>query len=333
MRIRRKTYAASSAAFALSASIAIGADAQEVRARSTPRAPATATPTPIPSAVVTVPVEPAPVIAEPGPAASPAKVEKALEVAKKAELTPIVPVPEDATRPAFQLFAEVDLPVLGAGLVFAGARLIRSQPAFCAPLCNPADLNAIDKTTAGYWSVPWQTGSDVGLYSIFAGAAVLLVLDEGPVAALNDAVVVAESALTATAIASVIALAAGRPRPFLYGTDAPLSARSDGNGGLSFVSSHAAVAFATVMATYMATLRLNPNSKLPLVVLGVGGLMASFVAVARVLGGQHFIIDAVGGGMIGASTGVLVPALHSSPVKIVPVVSETQRGLGIAGVF
>jgi undecaprenyl-diphosphatase len=131
----------------------------------------------------------------------------------------------------------------------------------------------------------------------------------------------------------VIALAAGRPRPFLYGTDAPSSARTDGNGGLSFVSSHASVAFATVMSTYMATRRLNPNSKISLVVLGVGGLLASFVAVARVTGGQHFITDAVGGAIIGTSTGVLVPALHSSPVKIVPVVSETQRGLAIAGVF
>jgi membrane-associated phospholipid phosphatase len=312
-----RTCAAWSAAFAFTAGIAVSANAQDA------------------GAVVVVPVAPASAgaIAEPGPAASPAKVEKALAVAKKAELTPIVPVPGDATRPAFQLYAEVDLPVLGAGLVFASARLVRSQPAFCAPLCNPADLNSIDRTTAGYWSVPWQTASDVGLYAVFAGAALVLVVDEGLVAALNDAVVVTESALSATAIASVISLAASRPRPFLYGTDAPLSARIDGNGGLSFVSSHASVAFATVMSTYMATRRLNPNSKLPLVVLGVGGLVASFVAVARVTGGQHFITDAIGGAMIGTSTGVLVPALHSSPVKIVPVVSETQRGLAIAGVF
>lgn len=43
--------------------------------------------------------------------------------AKAAELTPIVPSPQNALRPAFQLYSEVDLPIMGMGLVFAGARL------------------------------------------------------------------------------------------------------------------------------------------------------------------------------------------------------------------
>src|SRR4051794_14223537 len=47
-----------------------------------------------------------PTIAPPAPDASPKKVEDAKEVAKSAELTPIVPNPSDATRPAFQLYAE-----------------------------------------------------------------------------------------------------------------------------------------------------------------------------------------------------------------------------------
>jgi hypothetical protein len=58
-------------------------------------------------------------------------------------------------RPAFQLYAEIDLPILGIGLVFEGARLVRSQKAFCAPLCDCGDVNALDRTTAGYWSPGW----------------------------------------------------------------------------------------------------------------------------------------------------------------------------------
>jgi membrane-associated phospholipid phosphatase len=272
-------------------------------------------------------------IAPPGPSASPQKVEDAKKVAKVAELTPIVPEPKNPLRPAFQLYAEVDLPVLGVGLVFAAARLIRTQQAFCAPLCDPNDLNPLDRTTAGFWSVPWSTASDIGIYSIGLGAAAFLLVDEGPLDALNDAVVIGESALSAAAVSTMLTLAAGRPRPFLYGTAAPLADRNSADASLSFLSSHASVSWAIVTSTFMATKRLNPKSSLPYFVLAIGGGAASFVATARVMAGRHFISDAVGGSIVGASMGFLIPSLHGSPVRIVPVVSDTQRGLGLHGFF
>jgi membrane-associated phospholipid phosphatase len=276
-----------------------------------------------------------PAIAPPAPGAPPEKVEKAKEVAKVAELTPIVPSPADATRPAFQLYAETDLPLLGLGGVMAAARLTKAQKAYCAPLCDPdvVGLNALDRLTAGYWSVPWQIASDVGLYSLMVGSAVVLVVDEGLLPALNDAVVVAESALSAAAVTSILTLAAGRPRPFLFGKSASLDVRNGGDANLSFASSHAAISFALAMSTFMATRRLHPKSRYPLVVLGAGAAIASFVGTARVLGGEHFITDALGGAVVGTSVGVLIPGLHQSPVKIVPVVSDTQRGFAVAGIF
>jgi hypothetical protein len=185
-----------------------------------------------------------PPIALPSAGASPEKVEDAKKTAKAAALTPIVPSPQNPLRPAFQLYAEIDVPILAIGLVFEGGRLVRTQPAFCgstgAPVCNRGDLNALDRTTAGYWSPGWQTASDYGLYAIGVGAATLLFVDEGFWPGLNDAVVVAESGLAATAVASVLTLAAGRPRPFLYG-DKGGSARNGADAGLSYLSSHAAI--------------------------------------------------------------------------------------------
>jgi len=122
-------------------------------------------------------------------------------------------------------------------------------------------------------------------------------------AGLNDAVVIAESGLAATAAASVMTLAAGRPRPFLYGTKAPLSERNGADAGLSFLSSHAAVSFAIATSTLVAMRRLHPHSRANWIVLGVGGAIASFVATARVLGGMHFISDVVGGAVVGSSLG------------------------------
>jgi membrane-associated phospholipid phosphatase len=272
-------------------------------------------------------------IATPSPDALPQEVDAAKKTAKAAALTPIVPSPRNPLRPAFQLYAEVDLPVLAVGLVFAEARLVRSQPAFCAPLCNRNDLNAIDRVTAGYWSPGWQTASDYSLYAVGVGAVTLLFVDEGFLPALNDSVIVAESALGATAIASVMTLASGRPRPFLYGEKAPLSERNSADAGLSFLSSHAAVSFAIATSTLMTMRRLHPGSKLTWIVAGVGGVMATFVATARVLGGMHFISDVVGGAIVGTSVGVLVPALHASPVSVVPLAGDGQRGVALVARF
>jgi membrane-associated phospholipid phosphatase len=274
-----------------------------------------------------------PQIAPPSPGASPAKVEEAKEVAKAAQATPIVPDPKNPTRPAFQLYAELDLPVLGIGAIFAASRLVRTQKAFCAPLCDPNDLNALDRTTAGFYSVPWRNISDAGLYGTMALSAALLLADEGPLDALNDAVVVAESALSATAVSTMLTLAAGRPRPFLYGTNAPLADRDSADAGLSFLSSHASVTSSIAFSTFMTMKRLHPTSSGPYWVLAVGGALSLFVASARVMAGSHFITDSIGGMVVGSSLGVLVPVLHQSPVKIVPVVSDSQRGLGIGGTF
>jgi membrane-associated phospholipid phosphatase len=272
-------------------------------------------------------------IATPSPGASLQNVDDTKKTAKAAALTPIVPSPRNPLRPAFQLYAEIDLPILAIGLVFAEARLVRSQPAYCAPLCDRNSLNAIDRTTAGYWSPAWQTASDYGLYAVGVGAAALIFADEGFLPGLNDSVVVAESALAATAIASIMTLAAGRPRPFLYGEKAPLSNRNSADAGLSFLSSHAALSFAMATSTLVTMRRLHPGSKATWIVAVVGGAIATFVATARVLGGMHFITDVVGGAVVGTSVGVLVPSLHGSPVSIVPVAGDGQHGLALAARF
>ena len=275
---------------------------------------------------------PAP-IAPPQPGAPPAKVEQAKEQAKLAQMTPLVPSPTEPTRPAFQLYAEADLPILGVGLVFVSARLTRVEKAFCAPLCDPSDLNALDRSTAGWWSPAWSTATDIGLYSIAGGAFATLVADEGLLNALNDAVVITESATAGMAVSSLLTLATNRPRPFLYGEKAPLSDRNSPNGSFSYSSSHATVSFAIATSTFMALRRLHPRSPAAFWALGVGGSIATFVAVGRVMAGMHFISDAVGGAVVGSSMGVLVPSLHGSPVKIVPVVAGDERGIGIAGRF
>src|SRR5262252_5389545 len=115
--------------------------------------------------------KPSPDIAPPAPDAPPAKVEDAKDVAKTAALTPIVPHPDEATKPAFLLYAEIDPPVLAVGAVFAYGRRYKTEPASCAPACDSVGLNALDRVTAGYYSASWSTASDYMLYGLGAATA------------------------------------------------------------------------------------------------------------------------------------------------------------------
>ena len=281
---------------------------------------------------------PGPGIAPPAPDAPPKKVEDAKEVARTAALTPIVPNANEATKPAFLLYAEIDPPILAVGAVFVYGRRIKTQPAFCAPACDSVRLNAVDKLTAGYYSAGWSTASDFMLYGLGAATAGLLVADEGWLDALNDGVVIGEATLSATAVASIMTLAAGRPRPFLYGDPtnasgykAPLSIRNGSDAGLSFLSSHTAEAFALATSLYIAEHRLHPRSAYPRYILGGGLAIASAIGVARVMSGYHFITDVIGGAVVGSSLGVLVASVHNSPVQVVPVVNKTAEGGHAAG--
>lgn len=274
--------------------------------------------------------------AQTAPPAADAPSDQAKETQDKANaarLTPIVPQPDATRHPAFQLYAEIDLPILTVGLVFVGTRFVRTQKAFCAPLCDRNDLNALDRTTAGTWNPSWATASNVGIWGLGAGALVLLALDEGLLRSFNDLVVITESAMSATAAATIMTIAASRPRPFLYGETAPLAARNSSDAGNSYLSSHAAVAFALATSTYITAHRLHPSSRFKHVVLGVGLGAAAFVATSRVLAGQHFITDAVGGALVGSSLAVLVASIHPSPLSVVPLVDDTQHGVGVRGSF
>jgi membrane-associated phospholipid phosphatase len=264
------------------------------------------------------------------------------------ELTPVKPpatISHD--QPAYQLFWEVDAPLLTIAAVFGIGRSIRAglAPAYCAPQqgspveqtthCDPQTLNSLDRLVAGRYSPGWNQWSDIGLYSIEALAGAGVLAAEGLRAGVNDLVVVAEATLLASAAAGISTAMTGRPRPYLYGTEAPLSVRENGDGGLSYFSGHASTAFATVTATFVTLHRLHPDSRWPWYVLGAGGAAAAFVGATRILAGEHFPTDVVAGAAVGAAIGLIVPALHAAPSRMsaVPLAVASGGGIGLTGSF
>lgn len=289
--------------------------------------------------MATPPVAPGPDVAPQTPAQGKPTNEQGEPIDK---LTPVRPRPPQARQPAYQLYLEIDGPLITIAVAFSSGRAIRAglAPAYCAPVagmpveetteCDPANLNWFDRQFAGRYQPKWGLWSDVGVYGIQALAAAGIVADEGWRAGLNDLVVVAEAAMLANAAAGASTAITGRPRPYMYGTAAPASVREDGTGGLSYFSSHTATSFAAATSAFVTLRRLHPDERWPWWAFAGGMATATFVGATRVLAGSHFPTDVLAGAAVGAAIGILMPALHSAPRKWAPVPLAVDSGGGVA---
>lgn len=277
--------------------------------------------------------------------ALPARAAPATPALPEAELEPAPPEappppPKQRARPgkrrgpAYKLDLAIDLPVLAIAGVVSSGWLLKGSLAgpHCAPQCDRGDVPAFDRWAAGTYDAGWRTASDIGVAAVLGASAVTLLAAEGPSHALNDAVVVGQSVLLANTLAIVSMMGVRRPRPFAYGTEAPLEARTDGDASLSFFSGHAAGSVAAAVSMYITFRRLN-RPALAYTSLGLGLAAATFIGVTRVAAGDHFPSDVLAGAVVGASTGVLFPAVHGRPAAIVPSSVGAGHGLSIVGVF
>jgi len=210
--------------------------------------------------------------------------------------------------PVYELRLGVDAPLFAAAALTGSVWLLRSEltPAWCAPRCDAAQLPAFDRAAAGSFSPGARTASDIGVAALLGGSASLLLLEGGFV----DFGVGVQALLATSGLTVLTMMAVRRPRPFTYGEEAPLAARSDGNAALSFPSGHTAHAFAATLTLFHALHARHPRSPWPWIVLGTGCSLATGVGVLRVLAGDHFPSDVVAGAAIGAAVGWFVPELH-----------------------
>lgn len=243
------------------------------------------------------------------------------------------PAADRLALPAYELDLRIDVPVvLVAGLVQLGwAFSDVLAPPYCAPLCTDRTaLPFLDRSTAGNYSTAWARASDVGLYTVAAGSLATLLIDEGIKHGLNDALVVIEAVFVANAVAIISSLATRRPRPLLYGTSASEEVRRRPDSALSFFSGHATTTSAATVATFMTLRRRRPGSAIPWIALAVGLGITSFVAVGRVMAGEHFPTDVLVGSTVGACVGIAVPALHGQPgLALRPLAIEQGAGLAL----
>lgn len=233
----------------------------------------------------------------------------------------------------YQLNPWLEVPlVLIPGTIAVGWILNQEQAsAHCAPLCDRQDVNPFDRPVAGNFNEHWALASDITLLTGLAAGLTTLFVEEGFYAGLNDLVVIIESILMTNGVTILANMAARRPRPLLYSEAAPLEERNSPRATLSFISGHAGTMAAMTTSLFSTMRRRNPGGALQWWVLGLGTAFTAGVAVGRTQSGDHFPSDVLLGTTLGACMGILVPLLHRSPVKVVPVVDGGTAMLSVSG--
>lgn len=242
---------------------------------------------------------------------------------------------DNAQEPVYKLSLAQDAAAVVLGGVVAASWLLGDEfgSAYCAPLCEKAAVNAMDRFAAGNYHQTWARVSDATLITSLVSGLLVVGLDDGFPAALTDGLVVAESVILANAAIVLLNLATRRPRPYLYSEDTPLHKRERGYAAFSFPSGHVGATAAVTSAVFGWMHLRHPRSPWKWVLLGTGTVATGLVAAGRVLSGRHFLTDVVAGAAIGAGMGILVPALHQRNATLAPMVSTSGIGLSLFQAF
>lgn len=207
--------------------------------------------------------------------------------------------------------------------------------------CDPAKLNALDRTVVGNDSKAWRQYSDLAATATYIIPVAASFIDswasksQTPFAdAATDVLVMAEAVAVATAFGQVLKFAVRRPRPTQYTTGAYIGSVEH---QLSFPSGHT-LSTAAAMTSYICTFFWrHPDSWWRFPVLLFGAAITATTGYGRIAGGWHFYTDVFAGALIGVAAGFLVPQLHRRNVQVVvlagggdPDTAEPQsRGLAL----
>jgi len=199
--------------------------------------------------------------------------------------------------------------------------------------CDPAELNALDRSVVGNDSQTWSTLSDIGANSsyvlplVFDAIDVFALSHEGVGDFTADAVVMAESVGLATLATTALKFAVRRPRPTQYRDGAYVGTVEH---QLSFPSGHTS-STAAAMGAYASTFFLrHPNSPWRFAVAAGAVALTALTGYARIGGGWHFPTDVLAGALLGATAGIVVPKMHERGVAVSSVAPLAGAGTGTA---
>jgi membrane-associated phospholipid phosphatase len=204
--------------------------------------------------------------------------------------------------------------VLGAGWI--GSELAKSHLA--PDHCRWCDPPGFDQDVRDRWK--WSDPAKADTYSNVADFAVLPAMVFGADAILasregalrkspEDALMIAEAAVAASAIDQVVKFSVGRERPFVHALpdSGKGSTAQPSDNDVSFYSGHTSLAFALVASS--ATVGQMRGYRDAWVIWPAGIAAASAIGYLRIAADKHYLSDVVTGAVMGTAAGVAIPLL------------------------
>lgn len=174
----------------------------------------------------------------------------------------------------------------------------------------PENLWGIDRGATSNNSEQAQSLSDIFLYASF----LLPLTHYSGVKCRSEGFVIGGMALETffinDGITNTLKALTKRFRPYTYNPEIPIEEKLTDSARYSFVSGHASNTAALGFFSAKVFSDLYPDSKWRPVVWTLGAALPAMTGYLRYKGGRHFPTDIIGGYILGASVGFLVPHFH-----------------------
>lgn len=195
------------------------------------------------------------------------------------------------------------------------------------------DINFLDRGVVDNNSATSQKVSDIVLYS---SATLPFITYFSKKCRSNGgaiALMVIETALINNGITNSLKAVTARYRPFNYNPLIDIETKLTRSSRRSFVSGHTSntAAFAFLAARVITD--LHPDMKNKFLVWASAASISAAIGVLRVQGGRHFPTDVIGGYVVGAAVGYLIPSLHLVKDKNINISTAGVSGVNVSLVF
>jgi membrane-associated phospholipid phosphatase len=202
---------------------------------------------------------------------------------------------------------------VGIGATIIGHILLsNADPATEFEIANLSkeNLNFLDRSSAHNNSNSAKTISDVILFTSVALPFTTFMTSESHGNKLTIGFMAIETFLITNGITNILKAQTGRYRPFNYNPEVPLSTKLGSSSRLSFISGHASNTAAFSFFTAKVITDLHPDMVHKYLVWIPAAIIPATIGYLRVKAGKHFPTDVIGGYVLGAGVGYLIPAIH-----------------------
>jgi len=197
-------------------------------------------------------------------------------------------------------------------------------------LLDVNNLNFLDRGVINNSSQTAQDLSDVLLYGSIALPFVTYTTANSRSNGGAIILMIAETALINNGITNIIKGTAARYRPFNYNPAVDIQTKLGSGSRKSFVSGHTSNVTAFSFLTARIITDLHPEMSHKYIVWGTAITIPAVVGYLRVSAGKHFPTDVIGGYILGASVGYLIPRIHLKNNKNLQLTTAGISGFNLS---